>query len=202
MTEPLLILASASPQRKILLKSLGLHFEVVPSGVREETCPERDPGKRALCLASLKARDVAARHPKAWVLGCDTLVVASDGTLLEKPADEEDARRMIRRQSGAQSLVHSGLALRSPRGEGLAAEFIPQLTDLCTSRVSFHKMSNARIDWWIGTGLWQSRSGAFQIDGPGQLMIEWLEGDWSGVVGLSLFAFGQLCRKAGAPFLL
>lgn len=183
-----LILASASPQRRELLGDLGFPFEVIPSSFAESTCGEKDPAARAAMLARLKAEDVHASHPDAYVIGCDTLVVAADGTLLEKPTSAQDAERMLRLQSGSVSIVHSALCVIGPRSvaEGIS-----------TSRVRFQKLSEEGIAWWIGTSKWQGRSGAFQIDGPGQLMIEHLEGDWTGVVGLPVFLLGELMRKAG-----
>jgi len=193
MSAPL-VLASASPQRKELLAGLGLPFEVVVSGVNEAACPHTDPVRRCVELARLKAADVAAKRPDAWVIGCDTLVVAADGTLLEKPADADEARRMIRLQAGQTSWVHSGLALRSPEGQ--------EWHDSSSSAVTFRAMTDADTEWWIQGGFWQGRSGGFQIDGLGQLMIARIEGDWTSIVGLPVFLLGELMRKAGAPFLV
>jgi septum formation protein len=188
---PRLILASASPQRKTLLADLSLTFDVLPSSINEQEWGERDPLSRAQTLATLKARDVSARHPTAITIGCDTLVTSSDGQLLEKPRDDEDARRMLALQSGRVSVVHSGMTVIAPAGE---------FGGVSSSRVAFKTLSQEEQDWWIGTRLWEDRSGAFQIDGPGQLMIERLEGDWSGVVGLPVFLLGQLLEKAGYDF--
>lgn len=184
-----LILASSSPQRKILLEGLGLKFEIIPSGIEEDDHPENDPAVRAADLARLKARDIAGKHPGAVVIGCDTLVVSERGELLEKPKDADDVRRMIQAHSGAVSLVHSAVCVIDAKGkphEGVSS-----------STVRFKKLSSKDIDWWIGTGLWKDRSGGFQIDGPGQLMIDRIEGDWTGVVGLPMFLLGQLLEGAG-----
>jgi septum formation protein len=190
---PRLILASASPQRKTLLEGLGFPFEVIPSRVDEPAHPETDPAKRAHALACAKACDVATLHPDAWVIGSDTLVVAPDGTLLEKPADAEDARRMLRLQSGGTSAVHSGLCLIAPDGR--------VWSDVSSSDVRFAQLGETEVEWWIGTGHWQGRSGGFQIDGEGQLLIAEIRGDWTSIVGLPVFLLGQLMKKAGAPFL-
>ncbi|MSR67766.1 septum formation protein Maf [Candidatus Peribacteria bacterium] len=184
-----LILASASPQRKTLLSGLGLRFEIIPSRIEEDDHPEADPRIRAQNLARLKALDVHALHRDATVIGCDTLVVASDGTLLEKPKDDADARRMLMLQSGKTSLVHSAVCVVDASGnthEGLS-----------TSSVTFKKLSTKEIDWWIESGLWKDRSGGFQIDGLGQLMIQSITGDWTGIVGLPVFLLGELLEKAG-----
>jgi len=182
-TDPL-ILASASPQRKTLLTGLGVEFVVIPSQVNEEACTEHDPAKRAQLLSREKAQDVADRHRGRVVIGCDTLVVAPDGTLLEKPVDEADARRMLKLQSGGTSIVHSGLSVIHATGE--------MSSGLSSSDVRFKTLSEEDIDWWIKTNLWQGRSGGFQIDGPGQLMIEEICGDWTSIVGLPVFLLGDL----------
>lgn len=187
-----LILASASPQRKTLLEGLGIPFVVVPSRVNEEACTERDPAKRAELLAREKAQEVAERHRGRWVVGCDTLVVAPDGTLLEKPADQRDARRMLLVQSGGTSTVHSGLAIVSPAG---VVE-----TGISSSDVRFRMLTDNDIAWWMSTHLWENRSGSFQIDGPGQLMIEEIRGDWTGIVGLPVFLLGTVLRRMEAPY--
>ncbi len=187
------ILASASPQRKTLLEGLGVLFVVIPSAVDEACCLEKDPAKRAVVLSELKARDVAAKNPDTWVIGSDTLVVAADGTLLEKAQSDDEARMMIEKQSGKASVIHSGLCLIDPTGKSYSG--------LSSSRVLFRSLTKLDIDSWIESGLWKDRSGSFQIDGKGQLLIEKLEGDWTSVVGLPVYLLGELCRKAGATFL-
>ena len=184
-----LILASASPQRKTLLTGLGLSFVVEVSRIDETRHPETDPLHRAEQLARAKAEDVAKRFPDAFVIGCDTLVVAEDGSLLEKAKDATEARMMIGKLSGFTSVVHSALCVIAPGGK--------RFEGVSTSRVRFKKLSDAEMDWWIGTNLWCDRSGSFQIDGPGQLMIDHLEGDWTGVVGLPVHLLGMLLEKAG-----
>lgn len=186
---PRLILASASPQRKTLLEGLGVTFEVIPSAVDEDGHPERSPQERAVILARLKAVDIAAKHKGAIVIGCDTLVVSYAGELLEKPRDRDDARRMLRAQSGAVSQVHSAVCVIDV--SGVAHEAVS------TSSVRFKKLTQKDIDWWVSTDLWRGRSGGFQIDGLGQLMIAHIEGDWTGVVGLPVFVLGELLKDAG-----
>ncbi len=189
MTFPRIILASSSPQRKALLEGLSVPFEVIPSTVDEDNHPETDPRNRSVILANLKAKEVAAKNPGTIVIGCDTLVVSADGQLLEKPKDPEDARRMLEAQSGATSLVFSALCVIDAQGK--AHE------DVSLSSVRFSALTARDIDWWIGTNLWRGRSGAFQIDGLGQIMISHMEGDWTGVVGLPVYVLGALLRRAG-----
>ncbi len=183
-----LILASVSPQRAQLLAGIGAVFTVVPSSVNEEAVIEADPAKRAVLLATLKAQAVAHLHPQAIVIGCDTLVVSADGTLFEKPIDAADARRMLKDHSGKTCVVHSGLCVIDAAGK---------IHDgLSSSRVTFAELDDAQMDWWIAGNQWKDRSGGFQIDGAGQLMIEHIEGDWTSIVGLPVFLLGQLLKKA------
>jgi septum formation protein len=183
------VLASASPQREHLLKGVGISFTVDPSTIDESDCTETEPAKRAKDLACMKAEEVKARHPDAWVVGCDTLVVAQDGTLLEKPADAAEAHTMIARQSGGASVIYSALCLITPDGK------IHE--ELSSSRVHFKDLSPDEQKWWVDTENWKGRSGGFQIDGAGQFMIENIEGDWTGIVGLPVFLLGQMMQKAG-----
>ncbi len=189
MSTPPIILASASPQRKRLLEGLGVRFEVVTSTIDESLCEEKDPAKRAVVLAEMKAGDVYAHRSDSFVIGCDTLVVAPDGTLLEKPANRDEAHTMLKKQSGGTSVVHSGLCIFAPDGKSVSA--------LSSSNVIFKTLMPEDIEWWGNTELWKDRSGAFQIDGLGQLMIERIEGDWSSIVGLPVFLLGELARKVG-----
>ncbi|MFA6038809.1 MAG: Maf family protein [Candidatus Peribacteraceae bacterium] len=187
-----LILASASPQRKTLLEGLGLPFDVIPSTLDEGVHPEwDDPARRARLLAELKAKEVALAHPRDWVIGCDTLVESPDGVIFEKPRDEREARAMVAAQSGRTSVVHSGLFVITPEGA--------HVEGVSSSRVRFKQLTEGELDWWIRTNQWQGRSGSFQIDGLGQLMIEEITGDWTGVVGLPVFLLGELLREAGYP---
>jgi septum formation protein len=159
------------------------------SNVDEGGHGETDPLRRAADLARLKAQDIASRRKGCVVIGCDTLVVDPKGALLEKPLDEREARGMIEAQSGGMSTVHSALCVIDAEGrshEGVSS-----------STVTFKKLSEEEVQWWLNTGLWRGRSGAFQIDGEGQLMISRIEGDWTGVVGLPVFLLGQLLKEAG-----
>ena len=187
-----LVLASASPQRKRLLEGLGLHFEVHVSGFDESTCTKTDPIERAKHQAYHKAMDVNAQFADSFVIGCDTLVVSQNGDLLEKAPNADAAREMMSKLSGKTCTVHSALSVVDPQQK--------HHEGVCSSQVTFKALSNEEIDWWIATGLWKDRSGSFQIDGPGQLLISHLEGDWSSIVGLPVYLLGDLFKRAGYIF--
>jgi septum formation protein len=189
-----LILASASPQRTALLKGLGLvHRVVIPRELNESDHPQSDPARRAVELARLKVECIQMNYPRSWIIGCDTLVVSPDGKLFEKPRDRQEAKRMIEAQSGRTSTVHSGLCLSAP------TEMI--VDGLSSSAVHFKQLKYEDVQWWLSTKLWDGRSGAFQIDGPGQLLIDRIEGDWTSIVGLPIFLLGELSARVGLDLL-
>ena len=181
------ILASRSPQRREILQRLGVPFEVIPSDFDEWSVQESDPVKRARILAEKKAEDVARRFPGRWIIGVDTLVVSSDGTLLEKPVDADDARRMLRLHSGKTSTIFTALCLMKDAEKH---------TKMSQAAVTFQKLSSEDIEWWIATGLWADRSGAFQIEGDGEKLIENLDGERETVVGFPVQSFLELSKKA------
>ena len=188
MVAQLFILASRSPQRKEILERLGVSFEVIPSDFDEMSVRENDPVKRAMVLAEIKAEDVASKFPDRWVIGVDTLVVASDGSLLEKPVDADDARRMLRLHSGNTSTIHTALCLMRSTEKHAAID---------SAQVTFRTLTSHDIEWWIATRLWMERSGAFQIEGDGGKLVEKLEGEKETVVGFPVQVFLELLRKIG-----
>ena len=106
-----IVLASASPRRRELLSQAGIPFEVVPGNIDEENSViSGTPEQKAEQLAYMKAAEVASRLESGLVLGADTIVVCDD-EIFGKPADEEDARRMLTKLGGREHLVITGIAL-------------------------------------------------------------------------------------------
>lgn len=170
------MLASSSPQRRAILARLGIEFTVRAAEVRELDGGE--PGAVALENALRKAR-AASRAPDAEVvLGCDT-IVALGGVIYGKPADEAAARSTLRSLSGATHEVLSGLALLMP-GE--------ERTALARTAVSFRALDDRLIDWYVATGEWRGRSGAYAIQKAGAALVRSIEGECENVVGLPLAA--------------
>ena len=106
-----LILASASPRRRELLAQLGIPFEVVVADVVEHEDPATDPRVMVAHNAALKAEWVASRHPDAVVLGADTTVFL-DGHAIDKAKDLDEARLILRKLSGREHTVFTGVAVR------------------------------------------------------------------------------------------
>jgi septum formation protein len=134
-----LILASASPRRSELLRNAGIPFEIDPADIHEEPLSGEAPIDYARRLARDKAKAVLARHPGATVLGADTVVVVDDH-LLEKPRDDEDAKRMLRLLSGGAHQVITGVCL-------LASNF--ERTEAEVTQVVFVPMSEQEIAEYV-----------------------------------------------------
>ncbi len=173
---PNLILASGSPQRRAILEQLGIPFSVTVSGVPEL---EQGPADEvALENARRKASAVAVRHPEAVVLGADT-VVELDGAIYGKPADRGQAAEMLRALSGRRHEVVGGLCLI----EGDLTR-----TAVVRTAVTFRQLSSALLDWYLSSGEWAERAGAYAIQGRGAALVESVEGDYLNVVGLPVSA--------------
>ncbi len=172
-----MILASGSPQRKAILEQLGLAFRVVVPGVEERSTG--DPGQVVAENALRKARAVEGDR----VLAADTAVVL-DGVTLGKPRDEAEAAHFLRRLSGRTHEVMSGIAVREADGS--------ERDDVAVTRVRFRLLEQAERDWYLATGEWAGRAGAYAIQGKGAALVEEIEGDYCNVVGLPVAALLRL----------
>jgi septum formation protein len=164
-----LVLASASPQRKAILEQLGVEFTVRPADVEELT--QGDPREVVLENAVRKVRAVEGE----MVLGCDTEVYL-DGRIFGKASDEAEAEDYLRRLSGRTHEVHSGLAL--------ATVHRPLSTAHSLTKVTFRSLTDREIAWYLDTGEWRGRAGAYAIQGRGSALVERIDGDFWNVVGL------------------
>jgi septum formation protein len=182
-----LILASASPRRRELLAGLGLRFTVRAAGVDETPRPGEAPAAYVLRLAREKAAAVAGPNPEL-VLAADTSVVV-DGEILGKPEDEEDTRRMLRRLSGREHEVLTGVALLESGGsEAFHVEI---------SCVRMAALSEDEIAWYAATGEPRDKAGAYAVQGLGALFVETVRGNYSNVVGLPIPAVYRLFAALG-----
>jgi len=143
-------------------------------------------------LAGEKAAQVAARHPDMWVLAADTLVFLS-GEILGKPADPEDAARMLRRLSGQEHQVVTALRLR--RGDDPGKELLEQ------SRVRIAPLTDEEVDWYVGTREPVDKAGAYAVQGLGARFIESVSGSFTNVMGLPARGVYRLLREARDPVL-
>ncbi len=193
-------LASRSPRRLELLQQMGIACKTVL--LREETQRMRDVDETPLAsenpfiyverMAKMKAEIGVLRAkqralPIMPMLGADTIVVFN-GTIFGKPADQADARRMLKLLSGTQHEVLTGVAITD--GTRL-------LHDTSISRVRFRDITDNEISAYIATNEPMGKAGAYAIQGMGAVFIERLEGSYSGVMGLPIFETSMLLAQFG-----
>lgn len=186
---PPLILASASPRRRELLAHLAVPFTVIPANIDESVLPNEVPRSYTLRLAYAKAQHVAQRHPAAVVLGADSTVVLEQ-QILGKPQDVAAAREMLRRLSGREHTVITGVAVLHQ-----ARQFVG--LDAVSTRVCFHPLSASAIEAYIATGEPMDKAGAYAIQGAAAAFVAWWDGCYTNVVGLPLRRTAALLQAAG-----
>lgn len=186
MSIPTIVLASASPRRKQLLEMLGLSILVAPADVQEIPLPREAP----LAYAARLARDKARAVPGRVVLGADTIVVF-DETILEKPADPADALRMLRKLEGRTHEVITAVCLIA---DGV------ERSDVDRTRVTFRTCDDEFLRRYIATGEPLDKAGAYGIQGWGAALVERVDGDFFGVMGLPVRLVLKLLAEAGYEY--
>ncbi len=186
MSVPHLILASASPRRRQRLEMLGLEITVQPSHILEV----RHPSETPIGYAERLAREKTESIPGDLVLGADTTVLLDD-QLLEKPADEADALRMLRLLQGRSHSVITSVALR-------AGGVLRQATDV--TAVTFRPCSDQFLRDYIATGEPMDKAGAYGIQGYGAALVERIDGDFFGVMGLPVRLVLRLLEESGVAY--
>jgi septum formation protein len=192
---PRIVLASASPRRLDLLRSLHLEIDVIPSNYDEPEHPHLVPRDLAILHARHKCEDVRkrvlrqAQDDKYLIVAADT-VVDVDGIAYNKPADERDAKRMLRDLSGRTHIVHTAFALASPDH--------PDLIEHCESTfVTFFPLSDAEIDAYVASAEPMDKAGSYGIQGYGATLVERVEGDFYTVMGFPLARFVRTLYRLG-----
>ncbi|MGH3135148.1 MAG: Maf family protein [Gaiellaceae bacterium] len=167
-----LILASTSPQRRTILEQLRIPFDVAEPTYVEDDPPGLAPAELVRAHAEGKARSVHATGQ--LTLGVDTTVVL-DGRIYGKPADRDDAARMLVELSGRTHTVVSGVCLLGADRDVIDHE----VTD-----VTFRLLSNDAVAEYLESAEWEGRAGAYAIQGLGGRLVQRIEGDYLNVVGL------------------
>jgi len=189
-----LVLASRSPRRIELLARIGLQPHVDPADIDETPLLHEDPVAYVQRLAREKASTVQQRHVTATVLAADTTIDLG-GQILGQPADEHEARLMLRQLSARTHRVHTGVAVSRPHGiQSIVA----------TSLVTFHPVTDETLEWYIGTGEWQGKAGSYAIQGLGSTLVEGFRGSLTNIIGLPLRETARLVgvEPSGDPSLI
>jgi len=183
-----MILASKSPQRKKILKDMGIKFKIVPSHIDENPGKLKKPHAIAKYIALQKALEVSKTHPNDWIIGCDTFVILSDGSLSIKPKDRADAKRTINLYRNSHCDVYSGLAL-------INKSLKKQLIGFEKTRLHFLDFSNADIEEYLDSGEWKNRSGSMTVEGRGGKWVKKIKGCYWNVVGLPVKLLKKFLKK-------
>ncbi len=170
-----LVLASASPRRREICEKLGLVFDVIPALGEESLDLSKPLSDAVMAVARTKSEEVAARYPGQLVLGADTVVAAPDGTVLGKPADREDACRMLALLSGKRHRVITGVWLC---GSGIADGFTDE------ALVDFMPLDSGEIRDYVETGEPLDKAGGYAVQGRGMRFVKGIQGDFYTVMGL------------------
>ncbi|OGR82756.1 MAG: septum formation protein Maf [Elusimicrobia bacterium RIFCSPHIGHO2_02_FULL_57_9] len=183
VASPTLILASASPQRRTLLKKLGVAFRIIPSRVSEKS-REKNPLRLARELARRKALAVARKYADAAVLGADTIVVCG-GEIIGKPRSKKEARSILEKLNGRWHKVYTGVALAREGGKII-------FDAVALSRVKAHKLPSAALAALAGKHM--DKAGAYAVQDKKDPFISRIEGELDNVIGLPLKAVRKLLR--------
>jgi len=203
MRKPFIYLASGSPRRRELLAQLGVSFELLVTDIDESLRSDEAADAYVRRMATEKARAALGQMParRAPVLGADTTVVV-DRHILGKPADREAAATMLRRLSGGDHEVLTAVAIVDGQGEG-EGEGDDMRNAVAVSRtiVTFRSLTDAEIDGYWATGEPCDKAGGYAIQGLGAILIETIQGSYSGVMGLPLFETAHLLNGFGYRFM-
>jgi septum formation protein len=185
-----LILASGSPRRRELIPLLGLPWEVWPANVDEDSVEDVDPETNVMRTAQLKASAVAGQAPsQAVVVAADT-TVALNGQMLNKPADEADARSMLLSLRGRTHRVYTGIAV-------VNKSTAQMISDVATIEVPMREYSIDEIEAYISSGDPMDKAGAYAIQHPVFQPVFEMSGCYAGVVGLPLCHLVRALRRVG-----
>lgn len=169
-----LILASASPRRKELLRLITDDFKVVTADVDETVPKDIDIFEAPCYLALKKAKAVFENNKNSVIIGADTAVFLGE-KMLGKPENKEEAKKMLSSLSGKEHLVKTGCAVISEK---------EIKTFSVKTYVKFKSLTKKEIKDYIATGEPMDKAGAYGIQGKGALFVEKINGDYYNVVGL------------------
>ena len=189
------ILASKSPQRQDILRMLRIPFIIAPADIDETLLSGLSPEKNVERLA-IKKTEAVLHSPLVretpWIISADTLVFI-DGLPMGKPVSADEARRMLGWYSNRTHHVITALCCYNNCSQAIS-------TRIRTSAVSFKKLSQKEIDWYIDLGEWQQAAGGYRIQGTAACFISRIEGSYSSIVGLPMYELYDMLHTHGYVF--
>jgi septum formation protein len=182
---PKVILASASPRRAEILRTVNWPFETLPMDIDETRETGEDAATYVQRVARDKAEAAARARPESTIVAADTIVLSGE-EILGKPGSPDDARAMLYRLRGEWHQVLTGVAVIKPAASRVAYQ---------TTDVKFALMSDDEIDWYVSSGEPMDKAGAYAIQGLGARFIEEIRGDYFNVVGLPVRLLYEMIRS-------
>ena len=191
--KPQLVLASASPRRLELLAQINITPDaVIPADINEDPHAGELPRLYAQRMAREKLAAIIPQTTDAFCLAADT-VVACGRRILGKPQDAKEARQFLTLLGGRRHRVLTSIAIKSPNGQIVER--------ISTSHVKLNRLDDAAMTAYIDSGEWQGKAGGYGIQGMAAQHVAWIEGSYTGIVGLPLFETAQVLRGMGYPLL-
>lgn len=186
-----IVLASASPRRKELLKKIVKDFIVHPSKIDEKKIDEKDPVKFAIKAAVLKAKDVGEKFPSHIIIGADTIVALED-KIFGKPQNFEEAKNILKTLSGTRHRVITAVALYRKEDEKL-------MTDYEVTYVTFKKLSDEEIEEYLKNEDFTDKAGSYAVQKVGDKFVEKIEGSYDNVVGFPTEKVKKMLEDFSSP---
>ena len=183
-----LVLASTSPRRRQILALLGVPFEVIAPEFEERISAHLPADQEVLGFALGKAQSVATKHPESIVIGSDTMIELS-GEKIGKPADREDARRILRALSGKTHRIFTSVTLVDSGERGIM--------NVETVSVEMRRYTEEEIENYLRSGESDDKAGAYSIQGQGSALIKSICGDYLAAVGMSLRRIALYLKSRG-----
>lgn len=180
-----IILASASPRRKELLKNIVSDFKIIPSNIKEEYPNDLNLLDVALYISDLKANDIYLKHSDSIVIGCDTAIVFNN-KIIGKPKNKEDARETLTMLSNNVHYVTSGVTIYCDNNKY-------QINSI--NKVYFKKLSLEQIDNYLSCDEYKDKAGSYAIQGIAKEFIEKIEGEYESIVGLPIKDLKPLLKR-------
>jgi septum formation protein len=180
----MVILASQSPRRKELLQKLNIPFTVRVADV-DETLDKSLPLEKAVAQLSLRKAEGVSREKGDVVIAADTIVVLDD-TVLGKPCDRADAKRMLRSLSGRTHRVMTGVTVLQDD---------KRLCHTEVTEVTFRPLTEEEIEAYAASGDCDDKAGSYGIQSGGTVFVEKINGDYFNVVGLPVCRLSLILKE-------
>ncbi|MFH1703795.1 MAG: Maf family protein [Nitrospirota bacterium] len=184
-----IILASASPRRKEILRKTGLNFSICTSDYKEDINLSLKPRALAKFLSHKKAETVAHKYKNAIIIAADTFIVFKN-RLLGKPHTDKEAEKMLNMLNGKAHSVITGFTIMDTASKKILSRSVE-------TKVYFKKLGRKEINAYVRSKEPLDKAGAYAIQGLGSVFIERIDGDFLNVVGLPLLALTESLKKFG-----